>query len=85
VRTARHLLSNFNVHAGNTEREARATGVISLYAADGATPLDSKPAVLMADLVNDYICNEHGTWRYVSHALRPVFVGDDPFARNSVF
>ncbi len=85
VRTARHLLSNFRVIAGKTERDARATGVISLYAADSAPPLDSKPAVLMADLVNDYICDEHGTWRYVSHVLRPVFVGDDPFVRNSIF
>lgn len=85
IRTARHLLSNFRIVPGATERQAHATGIISLYAADDAPPLDSKPAVLIADLSNDYVRDDDGVWRYVSHVLRPVFVGDDPFVRASIF
>jgi hypothetical protein len=84
VRTARHLLSNFRIVAGVDERRAHAAGIISLYAADGEPLLDSKPAVLMADLINDYVCSDEGTWRYVSHVLRPIFVGNDAFVRNLI-
>jgi hypothetical protein len=84
VRTARHVLTNFRVVPGSTARTMRATGMVCLYAGDQAPPLESKPAVLMADLVNEYVRADDGLWLYESHMLRPVFIGDDPFVRHAL-
>lgn len=84
VRTARHFVSNFRVLAGDRDGLARATGLISLYAGDQPPPLESKPPVLIADLINEYILSAEGSWRFVSHVLRPIFVGDDPFVRHAL-
>jgi len=84
VRTARHVLTNFRVLPGLRDGEMRATGTVSLHAGDKAPPLDSKPAVLIADLVNEYVREGDGVWRYKSHLLRPVFVGDDPFVKHAL-
>jgi hypothetical protein len=84
VRTARHLVTNFQVLPGDNDRHMRVTGIISLYAGDSLPLLDSKPAVLMADLINDCVCEDDGAWRYRSHVLRPIFIGDDAFVRHAV-
>lgn len=84
VRTARHVLTNFRVLAGSRDGEMRATGTVSLYAGDKLPPLDSKPAVLIADLVNEYVREENDIWRYKTHLLCPIFVGDDPFVRDAL-
>lgn len=84
TRTARHLLTNFQVLEADDDRRARAAGIVSLYAGDALPPLESKPAVLIADLLNDYVREDDGIWRYRSHFLRPIFVGDDAFVRHAV-
>jgi ketosteroid isomerase-like protein len=84
VRTARHVLTNFRVAPGGTAHTMRATGTISLYAGDLAPPLESRSAVLMADLVNEYVRADDGRWLYELHVLRPIFVGDDPFVRHAL-
>jgi hypothetical protein len=84
VRTARHVLTNFRILPGDRDRRARATGLICLYAGDKPPMLDSNPPVLIADLVNEYISDENGVWRYRSHILKPIFVGDDRFVRQAV-
>jgi len=85
VRTARHVLTNFRVlPVEGDARHARATGLICLYAGDKPPLLDSKPPVLIADLVNEYEADDKGGWLYVSHVLKPIFVGDDPFVRHAL-
>lgn len=84
VRTARHVLTNFRVLPGKDAGRAHATGLICLYAGDKPPLLESKPPVLIADLVNEYVADDNGNWLYVSHLLKPIFVGDDPFVRHAL-
>lgn len=84
VRTARHVLTNFRMLRGNSDGVVQATGTVSLYAGDAEPPLPSKPAVLMADLANEYVRADDGRWLYKVHRLSPVFVGDDPFVKHAL-
>jgi hypothetical protein len=75
--TSRHLIANLQVDAQD-ERHAKVFGVISFYQGEGRPPvLASKPAVLVADLANECVLGDDRKWRFKSHVLRPVFVGDD--------
>jgi len=75
--TTRHLVGNLDVDALD-EHHARVTGVVSFHQADGRPPvLQSKPAVLVADLINECVLGDDEVWRFKSHVLRPVFLGDD--------
>lgn len=73
-RTARHLVSNFHLLAFD-ESEASLACVMCLYAADGVPVLESRPAILMADVVSDCVRGADGQWRFKSHVLTPVFMG----------
>jgi len=77
IRSTRHLVSNLLVEASGPQ-EAKATGVISFYEAPGRAPvMESKPPILMADLESHCVLQDDQTWRFKSHVLRPVFMGDD--------
>lgn len=77
LRTTRHLISNLGVESVGP-REARAFGVISFFEAPGRAPvMGSKPPILVADLVNACALEDDDEWRFKSHLLRPVFMGDD--------
>jgi hypothetical protein len=84
VRTARHFISNFLLLPGESERHMRAAGMICLHAGDQPPLLPSRPPILIADLVDDFVLEDDGVWRFSSHVLRPVFIGDDPFVRHAV-
>jgi hypothetical protein len=84
LRTARHLVSNFLLLAGESEKHVRAAGIISLHAGDQPPLLPSKPPILIADLFSEFMLENDGAWRFCSHVLKPVFVGDDPFVRQAV-
>jgi ketosteroid isomerase-like protein len=84
VRTARHVLTNFRIVRGGDDSVIRAAGTISLHAGDQAPPLPSRPAVLIADLANEYERAADGRWLYKLHRLSPVFVGDDPFVKHAL-
>jgi ketosteroid isomerase-like protein len=84
VRTVRHVLTNFRVVPLDDDGVVRATGTVSLYAGDAAPPLPSKPAALMADLINEYVRAVNGRWLYKLHRLIPIFVGDDPFVKHAL-
>ncbi len=84
ARTARHVLTNFRLVPGSTDGVVRATGIISNYVGDALPPLPSKPAAIMADLVNEYVRAADGRWLYSLHRLVPVFVGDDPFVKHAL-
>jgi ketosteroid isomerase-like protein len=84
VRTARHVLTNFRIVPSEENGAMQATGTISLFAGDAAPPLPSKPAVLISDLINEYVRAADGRWLYKLHRLSPVFVGDDPFVKHAL-
>ena len=84
ARTARHMVTNFCVQAGTDPTTASAVGMVSNFAADGAPPLPSEPAALVADLTNHYGRGDHGGWLFKSHVLTPIFVGEDPLVKGAV-
>jgi hypothetical protein len=73
-RTARHLVCNFRVSKATRDR-ATLECVMSLFAADGVPVLDSKPAIMMADVLSDCVRDAAGDWRYALHQLTPIFMG----------
>ncbi|MBO1073499.1 nuclear transport factor 2 family protein [Roseomonas marmotae] len=74
-RTARHLVTNCRLRSVNaTGDEAVFECIMSLHAADGPPVLESRPPIMIADVV-DHCVRVSGVWRYRSHVLRPVFMG----------
>ncbi len=74
-RTARHVISNVRVRCTDATH-ATLECIMSLYAADGAPVLESRPAIMIADIVSQCILND-GAWSYTSHELRPLFMGGE--------
>jgi hypothetical protein len=74
VKTIRHLISNLYVES-STQGCAKVLGIVSFYGSIQAAPArQSKPPVLIADLVNECVLDEDDSWRFRSHTLRPVFM-----------
>ena len=76
-RVARHLISNLHVTV-NDANSATAVWVLTLHAADGAPILPSKPAIMIADVVDQLVRGQNGTWKYRSRAITPLFRDDTP-------
>lgn len=76
-RIARHLISNLHVTVKDVEN-ATAVWVLSLYAADGLPVLPSRPAIMIADVVDDLVRDKDGCWRYRSRTITPLFRDDTP-------
>jgi SnoaL-like domain len=77
VKTTRHLISNLIVESSG-DRSARVLGIVSFYGATVRPPApQSKPPMLVADLVNECVLDGDNGWQFKSHALQPVFVGHD--------
>jgi hypothetical protein len=76
-RTARHLVSNFRLASATGDRTTLEC-VMCLYAADGIPVLDSRPAIMMADVTSECVRGDDGRWRYALHQLKPIFMGGVP-------
>ena len=76
LRTARHVISNLRVRCAD-ENHATLQCIMCLYAADGAPVLESKPAIMIADVVAEWVLDSDGAWRYVLHELKSVFLGGE--------
>jgi hypothetical protein len=74
-KTIRHLIANLYV-ASNSERCATVRGIVSFYSGV-AHRRESKPPMLVADLVNECVLNKDNVWQFKSHILRPVFLGHE--------
>ena len=73
VKTTRHLINNLYLESSG-ERCARALGIISFYGAAVLPPApQSKPPMLVADLINECVLNDDNGWQFKSHTLLPVF------------
>jgi hypothetical protein len=73
-RTARHLMSNVWISPGSGA-EATMNYVMSLYAEDGAPVRESRPAIMIADVVVKWVLGSDKRWRIRSRVLKPVFMG----------
>ena len=77
VKTMRHLISNLFIES-SSECRATALGIISFYGASARPPVtQSKPPMLVADLVSDWESEGDGRWLLQSHVIRPVFMSDE--------
>jgi SnoaL-like domain len=76
-RVSRHVISNFRVVAADRDH-ASTHWVLSLYAADGAPILPSKPPIMLADVVENLVREADGVWRYRSRTITAVFRDDTP-------
>ena len=72
-RTARHLITNPRLTVVSADH-ARFETVMSLFADDGVPVLESKPAIMIADVITEYV-RAAGSWSVRSRALLPVFEG----------
>jgi hypothetical protein len=72
----RHLLSDLVVVADG-ERRVRGLGVVTLHRASGRPPFRTTMPSLISDLTCNCVCDEDDTWRFESHILDPLFIGDD--------
>jgi hypothetical protein len=77
VKTTRHLINNLFVEQAD-ERHAKVFGIVSFYGAVARAPAtQSKPPMLIADLINECVLDEDNTWRFKSHSLQPVFMSHE--------
>jgi hypothetical protein len=77
ARVARHLINNHRITIHDRDRVS-AVWVLSLFAADGAPVLPSKPAIMMADVYDEIVRDTDGAWRYLSRTIKPLFRDDTP-------
>lgn len=71
VRTARHIFSNLRL-SFESERLARGTVILTLFAEDGPPPHPAEP-MLVADYDDIYELCEDGRWRYRERIITWLF------------
>ena len=75
--TTRHLVSNLKVIPIDA-RHARLIGVINLHYADAPPPVrGTHPPMMVADIAAECVLGDDARWRFRSHVLSPVFVGEN--------
>jgi hypothetical protein len=73
----RHLLCNLRISADD-EPGVRIAGLMSLYRADGKSPFQGAgPPAMIADCDARCVRGDDRRWRFQSHVLRPLIVGND--------
>lgn len=73
ARTARHVVTNFRLSdCGQDTAEFEC--IMCLYAADGVPVRESKPPIMIADVLGACRLVDNA-WRYKSHRLVPIFMG----------
>jgi SnoaL-like protein len=77
VKTTRHLIHNLYVESGD-DRAAKVLGIISFYGAIVRPPApQSKPPMLIADLISECVHDGENGWLFKSHRLEPVFMSHE--------
>ncbi len=77
IKTTRHLVNNLFVESSD-DRRAKVLGIISFYGAVVRPPApQSKPPMLVADLVNECVLDVDNKWQFKSHVLQPVFMSHE--------
>ena len=70
-RTSRHLFSNLHIRRAEPDR-VEGTCVLTLHAADGAGPHDTKPQ-MVADYDDVYVRGVDGVWRFERRSVSVLF------------
>src|SRR5262249_20599097 len=74
VKTTAHLINNLLVEASEARR-AKVLGIVSFYGASVRAPApQSKPPMLIADLIAECVLDDGNGWQFQSHLLQPVFM-----------
>jgi hypothetical protein len=77
VKTTRHLVNNLFVDSCDGHR-AKVLGIVSFYGASVRPPApQSKPPMLVADLINECVLDDDSGWHFQSHTLHPVFTSHE--------
>jgi hypothetical protein len=77
VKTTRHLINNLFVESSDGSR-AKVLGIVSFYGAAVRPPApQTKPPMLIADLINECMLDADGGWQFKSHTLQPVFMSHE--------
>jgi hypothetical protein len=77
VKTTRHLINNLFVEASDG-RHAKVVGIVSFHGASARAPAaQSKPPMLIADLISECMLDENDRWHFKSHTLAPVFTSHE--------
>jgi hypothetical protein len=76
-RVVRHVVSNLRVQPAQGD-EVTSHWILQIFAADGAPPLPSEPAILLADVTDVCRRDAQGRWRYVSRRIDGLFKGEKP-------
>ena len=72
-RTSRHVIANFHAEFAS-DRAARTTCVMLLYAADGSPPHNGTGPAMVADMIDDCVRGDDGVWRYARRDFVPLFM-----------
>src|SRR5262249_15728156 len=76
-KTTRHLINNLLVESSDPRR-AKVLGIVSFYGAAVRAPVpQSKPPMLIADLIAECVMGEDHGWQFQSHMLQPVFMSHE--------
>jgi len=77
VKTTRHLINNLIVDP-TAEGRAKVLGIVSFYRSASRQPTQqSKPPMLIADLISECVLDADHGWQYKSHLLQPVFMSHE--------
>src|SRR5262249_35119811 len=77
VKTTRHLINNLLVEASEARR-AKVLGIVSFYGASARAPApQSKPPMLIADLIAECVLDDGNGGQFQSHLLQPVFMSHE--------
>src|SRR5262249_10815706 len=77
VKTTRHVINNLLVESSDPRR-AKLLGIVSFYGAAVRAPgPQSKPPMLIADLIAECVLGEDHGWQFQSHMLQPVFMSHE--------
>ncbi|TMJ69072.1 MAG: hypothetical protein E6G80_14495 [Alphaproteobacteria bacterium] len=77
VKTTRHLINNLFLESSDGTR-AKALGIVSFYGAAVRPPApQTKPPMLIADLISECVLDTQSGWQFKSHTLQPVFMSHE--------
>lgn len=76
-RVSLHVVQNFRIEPAAADH-VRCEYVMSLFAADGAPVLPSRPAIMVAIAQEEVRRQPDGQWLYASRRLKPLFRDETP-------
>jgi hypothetical protein len=77
-RVVRHVVSNLRVEPPAEDGTVTSRWILQIFASDGAPPLPSEPAILLADVTDVCRRDAQGRWRYASRQIDGLFTGSKP-------